>query len=244
MTLTDLTDYKPGDYGKKRIKPSDWLNAYVHKWNSEKSEKEKKKTVKGFVPTLCISRKIGVGALEMADILSQKMGLKVIDREILEHMARDTALAQKTIELFDERHPGMMSELSAMIFNEKSFILSDYYKLLARSVIALASLEPSIFVGRGIHLILPREHVLAVRLICSDEFRINRLARIMKTTEAEAKKRMVVIDKEQRDFFKEVYQKKDASPYEFDMVINMDYIRDTQQAADIVAQAFQRKFDL
>ncbi len=244
MTRTDFTDYKPGDYGKKRIRPTDWLNAYVFKWSAEKSEKEKKKTIKGFVPTICISRKIGVGALEIADILAQKLGLKVIDREILEHMARDTALAQKTIGLFDERYPGMMSELTAMIFNEKSFVLSDYYKLLAKSVIALSTQEPSIFVGRGIHLILPREHVLAIRLISSDEFRINRLARIMKTTEAEAKKRMAVIDKEQRDFFKDVYQKKDASPYEFDMVINMDYIGEPQRAADIVALAFERKFDL
>nr|CAI78632.1 hypothetical protein [uncultured delta proteobacterium] len=32
------------------------------------------------------------------------------------------------------------------------------------------------------------------------------------------------LDKEQRDFFKKVYGKKDASPYEFDIVINCDYI--------------------
>ena len=241
MTIEDISDYKPGDYGKKRIKPSDWLNAQVNKWDSEKSSKARKK-ITGFAPCVCFSRKIGVGGLEIADILSKMIGSKVVDREILEHMARDSDLARKTIEIFDERYPGKMSELSAMIFNEKSFITSDYLRLLAKSVIALASFEPSIFVGRGIHLVLPREQVLAVRLICSDEYRVQRLAGIMKTTETEAIKRLAVIDKEQREFFKNVYQKKDASPYEFDLVINMDHIHEPARAAKIVACAFEQKF--
>jgi cytidylate kinase len=244
MTIQDITDYKPGEYGKTRTKPTDWINAQIQKWSADKIEKERQKKGQTMVPCICFSRKIGVGALEIADIVSEKMGLKVVDREILEHMVKDAALSMKTVELFDERHPGMMSELSAMIFNEKSFIASDYSRQLAKSVIALANMEPSIFVGRGVHLILPRDQVLAVRLICSDEYRIKRLAGIMKTTEAETKKRLDVIDKEQREFFKNIYQKKDASPYEFDLVINMDHIRDSAQAAKIVACAFEQKFDL
>lgn len=244
MTIEDMTDYKPGEYGKTRTKPSDWINAQIRKWNSEQSEKEKRKKEKLVVPCICFSRKIGVGALEIADILSDKLGLKVVDREILEHMVKDSSLSKKTIELFDERHPGMMSELSAMIFNEKSFIASDYSRQLAKSVIALANMEPSIFVGRGTHLVLPRDQVLAVRLICSDEYRVKRLSGIMKTSEAETKKCLAVIDKEQREFFKNIFQKKDASPYEFDLVINMDHIREAGQAAKIVACAFEQKFSL
>jgi len=39
-----------------------------------------------------------------------------------------------------------------------------------------------------------------------------------------------------------VYGKKDASPYEFDIVINFDYISEPQWAAEIVLQAFKAKF--
>ncbi len=245
MTIDDITDYKPGEYGRKRIKPSEWIESHIRKWDRDKHEKTSdRKEKQDLLPSVCFSRKIGVGALEIADILSNRTGLKVVDREILEHMARDSSLAMKTVELFDERYPGKMSELSAMIFREKSFVLSDYYKQLARTVIALANFEPSIFVGRGIHLILPRDRVLAVRLICSDEYRIKRLAKIMKTTEAETKKRLEIIDKEQREFFRDVFQKKDAVAYEFDMVINMDHLRDPEQAAKIVACAFKEKFGL
>ena len=41
-----------------------------------------------------------------------------------------------------------------------------------------------------------------------------------------------------------MFQKKDAVAYEFDMVINMDHLRDPKQAAKIVACAFKEKFGL
>jgi hypothetical protein len=41
---------------------------------------------------------------------------------------------------------------------------------------SMAATGSTIFVGRGTHLILPRDRVLAVRLICSDAFRTERLA--------------------------------------------------------------------
>jgi hypothetical protein len=36
--------------------------------------------------------------------------------------------------------------------------------------------------------------------------------------------------------------KKDVSPYEFDLVINCDFIAKPQAATEIVAQAFEQRF--
>ena len=58
----------------------------------------------------------------------------------------------------------------------------------------------------------------------------------------EAEKMLGKIDKEQRDFFKKVFGKTDASAGEFDMVINCDFISEPQQAAEIVAGAYKQKF--
>ncbi|MBW2321501.1 MAG: cytidylate kinase-like family protein, partial [Deltaproteobacteria bacterium] len=63
-----------------------------------------------------------------------------------------------------------------------------------------------------------------------------------KVKEKEAADKLPQIDKEQRSFFKKVFGKKDALPYEFDIVINCDYIKDTQVAAKIVEEAFKKKF--
>ncbi len=236
------TSYTPGYYGKMRhftaaVAADNYMRA------TEKKQSEAGKTSRGKIqPTLCFSRKIGVGALEIADILAEKIGYTVIDREILEHIADEAKLDSKTVELFDERYSGEIDELISLFFGEKSFVKSDYTRLLFKAVFSIANAGPTIFVGRGTHLLLPRERVLAVRFICSKERRIRRLAGILNVSETETEKELEQMDKEQNSFFKKVYGKKEASPYEFDMVVNCDYITDPRWAAGIVAQAFREKF--
>lgn len=233
--------YRPGQYRKNRLTVAEWGNLHVRKWVDKQRDVMAEKAVAGG-PVICFSRKIGAGALEIADILAEMIHFRVIDREVLEHMASEANLAEKTVGVYDERYPGRMSEFMNMLLAEKSFIKSDYARQLARSVIALADLEPTVFVGRGVHLILPRERVLAVRFICSQEFRVQRLGRELGIGQEQAEARLKQIDKEQRDFFKTVYQKKDANPYEFDLIINRDFISDAAAAAEIVACAYARKF--
>jgi hypothetical protein len=54
---------------------------------------------------------------------------------------------------------------------------------------------------------------MAVRCIGSDEYRAKRIADIMRISEAEARKKLSSIDKEQALFFKKVFGKKAATPY-------------------------------
>ena len=183
-----------------------------------------------------------MGAMEIADLLSGMIRFRVIDREILEHMAKDAKLSQKIIEFYDERYAGRASELFSMLISEKTFIKSDYGRQLVKTVTALAGSEPTIFVGRGTHLILPRNTILSVRFICSREFRVDRIARMMNIGKSEAERQLEIFDAEQYEFFKAVYQKKETSPDEFDLVINMDHIKGAFRAATIVACAFVQKF--
>ena len=57
----------------------------------------------------------------------------------------------------------------------------------------------------------------------------------------EAGAKLDQIDKEQRAFYKGVYGKKDASPYEFDLVIHRDHIREPEWAASIIESALRQK---
>ena len=235
--------YVPGTYAKKRTDASQMVDQYIREWeNRRRKMKEKESAAVDIPPAICFSRKIGVGALEIADILAEKINFRVADRELLDHMAQDAKLSDETVAFFDERYPGKMVELSAMLFGEKSFIMSDYIRNFISTVFTFADMGSTIFVGRGTHLILPRERVLAVRFICSNDYRIERLARILDVEEKEAQKILGKIDREQRDFFKKAFGKKDASPYEFDMIINCEFITEPQQAAEIVALAFKKKF--
>ena len=84
--------------------------------------------------------------------------------------------------------------------------------------------------------------MLAVRCICSDAYRIERVAKILGIDKAKAKKQLSVIDKEQAAFFKKVFNKKSALSYEFDMVLNLDHFSKPEDVADLVTLAFNRKF--
>jgi RNase adaptor protein for sRNA GlmZ degradation len=59
---------------------------------------------------------------------------------------------------------------------------------------------------------------------------------------AGAERKLDEVDKEQRSFFKKVFKRKDASPYEFDLVLNMDFIQNPGWAVEIVHTAFRTKF--
>ncbi|MFV9645910.1 MAG: AAA family ATPase, partial [Desulfobacterales bacterium] len=173
---------------------------------------------------------------------AEKIGCRVIDREILEYIANEGRLGREAVALFDESYPGKLGEFLSMLVDKKAFIESDYSRRLIKTIILIANFEHTIFVGRGTHLVLPRERVLAVRFVCSREYRMKRLAEVLNVPGGDVGKKLDELDKDQNAFFKKVYGKKDALAYEFDMMIDLDYIRQPKSAANIVAQAFKEKF--
>ncbi len=232
--------YTPGTYARGRSSAAELADRYIREWDERRIAKTAVRTQ--LFPTICFSRKIGVGALEVADVLAEMIGYRVVDREILEHIAGEAKLSEKTVAMFDERYPGKLNEFLALAFGEKAFIKSDYAKHLFNAIYSIAWLEPTIFVGRGAHLLLPRDRTLAVRFIGSKAHRVKRLAGILKVEEKDVERKLSDIDSEQRDFFKRVYGKKDARLEEFDMGINLEYIADPTCAAIIVIQACKEKF--
>ncbi|MBC2715870.1 MAG: cytidylate kinase-like family protein [Desulfobacteraceae bacterium] len=235
-------DYIPGMYKKERPTVYETVEKAFQEWEKSR-EIRAKQTNKNF-PIVCFSRKIGVGALEIADIIGKKIGYAVIDREILEHLSGRSQLDDKLSAFVNERCPGEMEDIFAMFFGVKAFTQSEYSRLLFRTIFSFAEIGPSIFVGRGAHLILPRDRVLSVRLICSNEYRVKRLADNLNISTTAAKLKLNHFDVEQKNFFRRIYNLKKASPYEFDMVINRDYIQDAQQAAEIIITALIQKFGM
>jgi hypothetical protein len=235
--------YFPGTYIQKRPDFAITAERYFEQWQKKiESTPPAKYPNDGIPPTICLSRRIGAGALDVADCLSRKTGYRIADRLIIEHIARQARLSQKTVQYFDERYPGKTRELAAYLFGEKSFVMSSYARQLISVVFAMAEAGPTIFVGRGAHLILPPGNILAVRLICTRPFRKERLAEIHKISPEAADRRIDEIDAEQDEFFKKVFGKKQIVPDDFDLVINCDRIERPEWAGNIILQAFENKF--
>ena len=233
--------FKPGYYGKKRRSAADWVDLTIKKWKEEGSKEPESVEEQSF-PHICIARQIGSGALEVADRLSEILPYQVADREILEYMVKDTRQNQAVLEFYDERYPGKMSELFSMLISDKTFLKSDYARQLVKTVTTLAQTGPTIFVGRGAHLILPRHRILSVKLISDMKNRAARLAGLMKIGVLEAEKQLKTMDDEQKQFFKSVYNGKGLADQEFDLILNRDYFREAAGIARILAAALEEKF--
>jgi hypothetical protein len=235
--------YIPGMYpGRQRI-PAETTGQYIQALEKMSSKPASRVSQRiELPPTICFARKIGVGALEIADILADKINYRVADRLIIEEMADNSAVTSNTVDFFDERYPGSLAELAAFLFGQSSFTMSDYVRGLTSVINALAMSEPTIFVGRGARLLLPRDRVLSVHVICSRPYRVKRIARMLDISEEAADKKLEDLDKEQGDFNKKLSGKKKPDPGEFDLLINCDHISDPEWAADIVATALRCKF--
>ena len=216
----------------------------IRQWDERRLESIKGYGEEKLPPTICFSRRIGAGALEIAEIFASMLGCPVINREIIDHIADEAELSDKTVRLFDGRYPGKLREFVAMAFGEKSFVQSDYNKHLFNVVFSLAGMGSNVFVGRGIHLVLPRDRVLAVRITASREFRVRRIMDGMDLSLDQAELVLDRVDDEQRAFFRNVYGKKTAESGEFDLIINRDHIRDSRIAAKIISLAYGQKFGI
>jgi cytidylate kinase len=239
---TDLT-LIPWSYGKRRKDINEIADRYIREWEGRVAKKKNDIYQFKMPPTICFSRPIGCGVMDIADILAKKINYAVVDREILEYVAGKTTLSSKAVKFFNEQYPDFITQYIMMIGGEKPFVTSNNTNLLFSAIFAIANLSPTIFIGRGAYLLLPRERTLSVRFVCGRDRRVKRIAETYNITEAEADKKLKMIDKEQQNFFKMVYHIKEFNPEDFDITINCDLITEPKWAAKIVEAAFMNKFE-
>jgi cytidylate kinase len=135
-----------------------------------------------------------------------------------------------------------MNELMSKFFSLKSFGFKDYMQHLIAAIYTLAETGPAIFVGRGAHLIIPREYVLGIRLIASMHYRIKCVAHLYSLGEDLAEEKLKQMDREHKDFFRKAFRKTVPSPSDFDLVINLDHFHGHQEVASVIENAFRQKF--
>ena len=234
--------YVPGMYSHKKFTGAQLADKYFDELGKKKIKQQQEANRPEIFPCISLARKIGVGALEIADMLGEELQFPVIDREILTHIANEANLSEQSVKYFDERYPGKLNEFMKYLFGEKAFINSDYSRHLFSTVLSLAGTGSTIFVGRATHLILPRDRTLAVHCICSDDYRCKRLAEMMDVPQSETAQKLGQIDKEQQDFLKKAFGKAAVESVDFDVVINFDHLRDKASAVQLIKTAFMNKF--
>jgi len=171
-------------------------------------------------PYLTISREAESGGAEIARRLGERLGWSVLDRELVNELARRLELEPRLLELMDETRVGWFSETLLNLFNSRLVLQNSYVSMLSR-VIALAAFDGRvIIVGRGGNLVLPPDDGIRVRIVAPRALRLAALAEREGLDRKEAGARLDEIDNSRADFIRRQFHAdlRDATLY--DLVID------------------------
>ncbi len=171
-------------------------------------------------PYVTISRLSGSGGSSIAQRLAGELGWKVLDRELVEGLARELELDPHRLELMDETRTNWLRDT---IFNllDSRLVLQDSYVTLLGRVMALAAHKGQvIFVGRAGNLVLPRDDGLRVRIVAPRSWRIQRVADRESLGETAASERVATLDAARSDFVRRHFKVDANDPGAFDIVLD------------------------
>lgn len=136
------------------------------------------------MPVVTISRQYGAGGHTLAKALGERLGYRVVERELFAHIAEKAGVSHKSVELAEKDTGNLLSrlinEVLSQAFAPKQVreswldLTEDKYLDWVRSVMTeLAARGDVVIVGRGGQYLLPkRSDIVKVLLVAEMEDRI------------------------------------------------------------------------
>jgi hypothetical protein len=184
---------------------------------------------------LALSREAGAGGSEVAAIVGTRLGWEVLDKNLIDRLAERFHLDRSMLNMVDETSSNWVYDVLGTWMDSKVIPHEKYVSLLRGIIHHICSRSNIIIVGRAAQFLLPREKVLAVRLIASEGFRIKHIKQTRNLDEAEARKFIHEIDQGRREFVERFFHHDINDPHNFDLVINTEHLGIPGAAEHIIA---------
>jgi len=190
-------------------------------------------------PTITLSSEYGCETYATAELLQKTLEEKtsqswlIVDRSLLEEVARNNNLSQDTLKHLGEKNRFMDEMLATFSPSWKND--RDAFSLLSRHIMALAGVGNVIIVGQASAFITqPLKNCYHFRLFASHEFKNNLVKRQLGITRDEAEK-LIARKQKERDHF--VAEFTGCDPYDrsaYNLLFNNDRISPEKMAKTIV----------
>lgn len=154
---------------------------------------------------ITIGRQFGSGGREIGLKLSERLGIKFYDKELLNEAARESGLSREVIEQFDERpvnsllyslSMGLVQGTHPTALNESTSLESQIYMAQFNAIRRIADTEDCIIIGRCADYVLRDvPNVMSVFIHAPIESRTRRIAKLYELDRDKAKK---LIDKKDK----------------------------------------------
>jgi cytidylate kinase len=183
------------------------------------------------MPVITLSRQLGSLGDEVAASVAQRLGLRLVGREVINRAAREAGAPEVALAAIDE--------LGLLGIRPGQAAIRSYREKITQVVDEMAADGKLLLVGRGGQVMLAgRPGVLHVRVIAPRPQRIAYVARTCKISAEAATARVEAADRARADFVKRYYGARQGDPELYDLVLNMAHI-DVETAADLICRAAQ-----
>lgn len=188
-------------------------------------------------PYIAISRQAGTGGERIARLVGERLGWEVLDKELVDAVARRLHLPREALELLDETSIGSLWGALAGWIDHLTIPQEKYVHRLAAIMCAAAQRGRTVIVGRGAVCLLPRAEGLSVRIVAPAEFRIQRVQVAQGLSPADAKRFVEQTDRNRREFVRHYYRRDVADDRLYDLILSVDQLGEAEAAEQIVAAA-------
>jgi len=176
---------------------------------------------------ICVSRGSLSRGKELAEALARKLGYALLSREDLIEAAIDDGVQVGKLET---------SMMHARAFTERLARERDHYLAFSTAYLCDKALEgPLVYHGRSGHLLLRGvSHVLRVRVLADDEYRINAVMRKLGLTQDKARRYLQAIEEDRRTWVRSMYGVSWENASQYDVTVSVERMTVENAAASLV----------
>lgn len=185
------------------------------------------------MPVITISRELGSQGDEIALAVAERLGLRLVGREIINRAARSAGAPEVALAEIDE--------LGLLGLKPTAAAIRSYREKVGEVILELADAGNLLLVGRGGQVVLAgRPGVLHVRICAPKEMRVHAVSAATHISPQAAAARVEASDRARVGFLRRCYGARWDAPELYDMMLNMARL-DPETAADLICLAARER---
>ena len=187
---------------------------------------------------IALSRTYGSGGHEIGQLLADRLGIDLLDRELLDHMERDTGLKAEKIKPYDEKSRNFLLSRTVRGLNQnhtnspEEILAQKQFDYIRKKA---ASGDSFILVGRcGNEILKDYPNLVRIFVIGSKEARIQRIMRIRNMDRATAWVTIRRHDRSRRIYNNAHSEFKWEDPESYDLMLSSTPLGSTKKCMEVL----------